>query len=299
VPERSIFSGVARTENSHTELLCNLLHYSENFRALFHNFLTGVAIPSDPPHITTQFVSPEDGRPDLVFDYKNAAMRNLIIEVKVRTSRATTPYQAAEAEASGYHKLGRVFFLVPRGWDHVVIANARVLTWENLANQLSRSPEITQDTILREYLRHLDLEFPSIRFTEDEKVMLSLSRPHQVVETAIKLHRTVDSLAERFKEAGYRVESSGDASEYGYYIRSKTSSGMLLWFGMWSTYDLLLGAGYENAWHHSRQFEGFTQMANSRWSVLSLNEVIMRDDDDLVGVVFDQLATIVKSMAVV
>jgi hypothetical protein len=293
--EKSIFSGVARSENAHTELLCNLLNHSQAFQAIFYNFLTGTMMPSLKPRITTQFFSAEDGRPDLVFDF-SGTRANLIIEVKVRSSCAATSFQTAEPTEAGYHRLGEVYFLVPRNWQHRYSISGRLLTWEGLASALCRSQDLYDDMFLREYMMLLDLEFPSIRFTEDERTMLSANEARVVVTSAIKLHRTVDSLAERFKELDFKVEGSFDASEYGYYIRSKSTGRFLLWFGMWSTYDLLLGAGYENNWHSARTFEGFLPMENSTWQVVSLNAMVLREDDDIVQSAFELLKAILDKM---
>jgi len=218
--ERSIFSGVARTENSHIELLCNLLHHSPHLQKVFYCFLTGCEMPTGGARITTQFVSKDNGRPDLMFCV-GAGHPDLIIEVKVRTSCAATPFQTANANEAGYQKLGDVYFLVPREWDHISTIGGKVRTWEELSVELSRHPAFGDDALLREYLMLLDLEFPSIRFTEAERRMLNSNAPAVVITTAIKLHRTVDSLADRFKSLGYKLEGESSSTEYGYYVRSQ------------------------------------------------------------------------------
>src|SRR4051812_3930992 len=106
--DKSIFSGVARSEHSHTELLCNLLHHSEAFQSTFYEFFTGRMMPSLKPRITTQRHSAEDGRPDLEFDFSGTSAK-LIIEVKVRSSCAATRFQSAKGTEAGYHRLGDVY----------------------------------------------------------------------------------------------------------------------------------------------------------------------------------------------
>jgi hypothetical protein len=214
---------------------------------------------------------------------------DLIVEVKVRASCAATPFQTANVSEAGYHQLGDVYFLVPRGWDHIATVGGEVRTWEDLAIELSRHPAFGDDVLLREYLMLLELEFPSIRFTEVERAMLDSHAPAIVITTAIKLHRIVDSLADRFKAFGYKVDGEASTTEYGYYVRSRTAGRVILWFGMWSTYDLLLGAGYKQDMHPTKIYDGFLQMDSSPWLLLSLNDLVLSAHDDVVEAAFNRL----------
>jgi hypothetical protein len=295
--EKSIFSGVVRTENSHTELLCNLLHHSHYFQKVFHQFLTGREMPVTDARITTQFVSKDNGRPDLMFRL-GSGHGDLIVEVKVRSSCVATAFQTADASEAGYHQLGDVYFLVPRDWDHISTVVGKTRTWEELAIELSRHPAFGDDVILREYLMLLELEFPSIRLTEVERTMLDSHAPATVITTAIKLHRIVDSLADRFKSLGYKVEGESSATEYGYSVRDRAAGNVTtLWFGMWSTYDLLLGAGYMQDMHPAKVYEGFIKMDSSPWYLLSLNELLRSGDNDVVDIAFRRLESTLSQMA--
>ena len=292
---RSVFSGVARNENSHTELLGNLLRYSLSFQSFFLQFVSGAEFPAGQAIISTQFQSEGDGRPDLVFDFQGAR-KNVVVELRVRPSCASTHNQTAGPGEAGYRHLGDVYFLVPKHWVHRSSIAGPVRTWEDLALSLSRASAMKDDLLLREYLKLLDLEFPSIRFSDEERTMLGTSGARLTVSAAIKLHRTVDSLAERFKEVGYRVEASADEGEYGFYIRARETNRYLLWVGMWSSYDLLLGVGVESHWLSGQVLNGFIPTQDSHWQVYSLNEIILAERSDVVETAFQSILSVLSEL---
>ncbi|HZL51031.1 MAG TPA: hypothetical protein VFC37_08810 [Terracidiphilus sp.] len=170
-----------------------------------------------------------------------------------------------------------------------------------MATELNQADDIKGDVILHEYQLMLDIEYPSIPFRKVERDEMIISDPQILVTASIKLHRIVDSLGQRFRN---RVINSqrltaifeGSETEYGYYVKSKTTGQNLIWFGMWSEKGLLLGAGFRKQWHSSRSFPGFLPDAIDDWQTLSLNELLLDENEPVVQPVFERLESILESM---
>jgi len=76
------------------------------------------------------------------------------------------------------------------------------------------------DAILHEYQLLLDREFPSISFNGPERKVMNADDLQSFIASAIKLHKVVDSLAQRFQNLtieGQRLTTEGEISdsEYG------------------------------------------------------------------------------------
>jgi hypothetical protein len=296
----SIFSGVLSDENAHTELLCNLLRRSDAFLELFYQFVTGKRLPHQKPTILSQFYAGDDGRPDILLDFGDTSS-NIIVEVKTRSNCRTTPPQRDGPGKAGYGNRGTAYFLVPGDWKHRGdIASNKMRMWKKLATELNKAADLMGDVVLHEYQAMLDLEYPSIRFSESERNEMAMSDPQVFVAAAIKLHRVIDSLGSRFRNhiiLGQKLTTLFERTEteYGYYVKSKTTGLNLLWFGMWSDRKLLLGASYRKEWHPSRSLPGFFPAGNDDCA-LSLNDLVLNEAEQAVQSAFERLESILETM---
>ena len=297
--QKSIFTSAIRSENSHTELLRNFLEYSPELLRAFVTFLTGSDTHALPSGIRTQVPSGTDGTPDLVLDFSEGSTPRINVEIKAKVNCPPTSLQMADGTHPGHHRTGDMYFLVPRCWMYGNKVRRPVRSWQNLANRLRYLPCQKMDKWLPDYCKFLDLEFPSVYLYKEECEMLKSNRPALVVSLARKLHRTIDALGKTFESEGYKLNwrSNSDSEYYGFFLLDKNSRDYKLWVGMWSEHGLLLGAGYENHWHPTPP-EGFEEMRQTHWRILSLNDIYEQEGEDTVEAAFNRLSPIVERMSI-
>jgi hypothetical protein len=296
----SIFSEVVRDEIGHTALLCNLLRRSDIFLATFYRFITKRNLPDRKLTIHSQFCSDQDGRPDILLEFgeDRSTLRNVVIEVKTRSSCSMTSVQSSMPGDRSYSNLGDVYYLVPEAWKYRHEADAASTRyWEEFSVELDRNNDLIKDAIFREYKWLLNLEFPSIRFSKAERDLMYATHLGDFVTSARKLHQIVDSLAQQMNAMRinnqsfnqvFTLQYEASDSEYGYNIKDKETDSYLLWFGMWSDHELLLGAGYRSKWLRSTRLSGFIPK-EGEWNLLSLNELVLNQEGLVVNLALTRL----------
>lgn len=291
---KSVFAGVVRNENAHTELLSNLLNRSHDFLNFFLSFVAGGSCLGI-GKITTQQRSNTDGIPDLLIE--RSGQRNLVLEIKTRVDCPVQNAQTGSNKDRSYENIGEVYFLVPRNWKLTSQVSYPQRTWEDLVIALQKSDLPHNDELLREYLSLLLLLFPSIQFTKGERALLSSTERSSIVQIAIKLHRVVDSLAEMLKGEGHRVIPERKEDEYGCVIQLKETKTDLLWVGMWAKHNILLGAGYDTAWSPLLNAPELELIEKSSWRMLDLSPFILNEAaSNITQVAFDRIQPLLTKL---
>jgi hypothetical protein len=246
-----------------------------------------------------QFHAGEDGRPDINVCFKGDSSRDFYVEVKVSKDCPLTRLQSSE-EGRGYRRLGKkVVFLIPSGWRHLnqIRVDDSYRSWSGLAHRLRIDDSLMEDAICREYSLLLDSQFPSIHIGLSEVQMLKITDKKAFVSIALRLHGIVDELAAsqyRVRTVRLAVKAYATNSDYGFDV--KVADRPLLWVGMWSDEELLLGASFKKDWHPGKNFEGFlSAQSNSDWNVLSLNDLLC-PDRDVVSEATGRIQTILDAM---
>ena len=275
---------------------------SKSFRSLVFRFLTGTDLPNGDIVIHTQRKRDDNSCPDVKISVQSSASDDLLVEVKVRIDCPLT-----KAQESGYGDPSKVVFLAPRGWKRIagVPPGSEVKFWNYLAVELAgwleKNDQLKMDPLyplLSEFQQLLDLEFPSIRLTTSEVQMIASARRKDVISVALKLPRIVDALSEHFDglavgDVTLTVESDrATNSEYGFTIKAEEK--YLLWIGMWSEADVLLGAGYQNKpeWRASKPIEGFRQSCD--YNIFDLDDILSDGGIDAVQSIIESLLPILE-----
>jgi hypothetical protein len=292
VRNQSIFTGVLNREVAFTALLANLLRHSGEFREAVHKFLTGKPLPSSSVEVVAEFLSDEKNRHDIYLKFEGVP-EPLIIEVKVRSSCPPTLHQSeGRAEYTSAH------WLVPRDWPSrhlIAVSKTREHTLEDLAKCLRKT--LGGDPILDEFISYLELVFPTIEFTPAEKRII-MQDPKHFASAAIKLHRIVESVAERLCEQlpggqAYDLKPEQTDEDYGYYIKKKGErNGYILWFGVWPWASCLLGTGFEAKWHPGLKPTGFAPTEDSNWMISTMNNIV--DAADPVQAMYDKILEAIR-----
>jgi hypothetical protein len=299
---RSIFENVVRYENAHTQLLCNLMERSKSFRSLAFLFLAGTDLPNGDIVIHTQRKLEDNSCPDVKMSVQSSASEDLLVEVKVRIDCPLTT-----AQKLGYRKPSTLVFLAPKGWKRIadIPCGSKVKLWNDLAMELAgwleKNDQLKMDPLyplLLEFQQLLDLEFPTIRLTASEVQMLATAQRKDVISVALKLTRIVEDLNHHFDglaigDVVLTVENCPRTnSEYGFYIKAEGK--YLLWIGMWSEADLLLGTGYQDKpdWRASKPIEGFHESCD--YNIFDLEDVLSDGRRDAVQSIIETLLPILE-----
>jgi hypothetical protein len=296
VSNQSIFNGVLHRETAFTALLANLLRRSKEFQAAIYEFLTSERLPNVPIEVIDESRSEESIRPDITLKFADESV-DLTLEVKVRSScKPTRSQRQGKGSYSGAH------WLVPRDWlarHPIEVPKERIHTLEQLAEYL-RSREALDGEILSEFISYLELVFPTIQFTTEERGIM-MQDPKNFAGAAIKLHRIVESVAERLCEPlpevqAYELKPERTHEDYGYYIKKKGErNGYILWFGIWPWADCLLGSGFEAKWHPGLKPAGFAPTEDNSWMISNMNDLV--DASDPVQSMYRQVLDATESLS--
>ena len=253
----NIFYNLVNNENSHTELLCNLMRFAAFRRPMLAKLLPGLpetcASQIGFEDIDTQASFENCGRPDLIIE--NATLYALV-EVKIYQFRAPTANQP-----NGYFKILTddkektrerwLAFLVPKGWEyrhrldedleklkadyHAGIIHTHVAEWEDVLTVIEDNELQILNPFLNEFYQLLVawLRPQPITFNTTEVLMLFNNK----IPTALsKLDKLV--LEIRAKSSTYKVDGPErpkglcPEEEYGLYFRNDQDL-PVLWFGVW------------------------------------------------------------------
>ena len=125
--------------------------------------------------------------------------------------------------------------------------------------------------------------------------------PKLFASAAIKLHRIVESVAERLCEPlpgmqAYELKPEQTGEDYGYYIKKKGErNGYVLWFGIWPWADCLLGAGFEAKWHPGLKPADFAPTEDGSWMISTMNGLV--DAADPVQAMYDKLLEAIRQVS--
>lgn len=257
----SIFHKIAKKEDDYTQLLCNFMQRSEEFRSAVLSLLfdeESLASKISREQIVTQVVIPEVGRPDILIESPDISAT---VEVKLSYHRRCEESQIPSlGDMRGYcgfldrasaNARKRLVFLVPGGWKHLQATKERldefgrsnpgietkIVCWEKV---FALSKRFGGDPLLAEFWKLLERDFGSVQFTEDEiQIMFSAGLPIEAINKAAWM---VDQIAKKcsgdFIFDGPEHEKSGE--QYGLEFYRKTGKGrgdsFLFWFGIWSPF---------------------------------------------------------------
>lgn len=299
VSKTSIFEKIVQKEDSHSQLLCNLLNRSRPFRGLIYRLLTGRKQGEDDFTAQPQVDLNEGGRPDVKIHFPEDPSEDFYVEVKTERACEPTWYQSG-----GYGAPDKLRFIVPVGWrpTRPVPQASRISFWNELVSLIEHNEELRDDPLFREYRLLIDRRFPSIHIRPEEMQMIERSDKDVIVSLARKMHRTVDALIEQFN--GFvinakRLKTEFDESEDEYGFEIRFGERRLLWVGMLSTEGQLLCAAYDLRWPQSRHHDGFL-VAESRdvagWEVLSLNDLVSDEQLDVVSAAVRRIQSALNEM---
>lgn len=281
----SIFEGVVRGEDSHTDLLRNLMCADTAYGIEVCKMLQpkGLSLELDKlPEVQTQVMlkAPplKHGRADLVIESKSAV---LLVEVKTDLYCPLTKNQdfglddAGRPKVKGYvayleHRKQQGFsvglcLLAPRCWTrrpkiehrlHRLEVPAHLVTWESLRMLTTRAHF---GKMAQEFGSFLERDFMSISFGEEEASLLTSGLGLEVfASTSLKLHELVKQATKQLKadlnsgNTRFEVkEPSGDASEHGVFVYRGDKC--LIWFGIWDEARWPLVVGVDEKWGDKRQ----------------------------------------------
>lgn len=261
---RSIFYKVATKEDHYTQLLCNLMQRSDDFRlAVLNKFLGDNSLASQirADQIDTQIPFGKQGRPDVVVE---SPILRAAIEVKLDRRRPCTDNQLPpDAEdLSGYcsflsegrSAIRRLWFLVPGAWSFLQETDARlkafkerqpsidsrIVLWEDIL-ALLKQEQFSRDPLLVEFRLLLEAEFRSVQFTRKEIEMMTDAAMNTRV--IFKASYVVDGIAkeckkEEFSFDGPKHDNLGEQYGLEFYRKARGSQGRdasyFFWFGIWS-----------------------------------------------------------------
>jgi hypothetical protein len=274
----SIFEGVVRSEDAHTNLLRNLMLADVEYGKAVCSLLTpkGLDLSCDQladigTQVSLRTAEVTHGRADLLIKTRAAV---LLVEVKTDLYCSLTDYQHFGLDDSGNPKikgylqyleekrLGGVkvglCVLAPRQWVYrgetaaylkQLMIPAHVVTWETLC---ARTMNTQFTDIVNEFACFLEGDFMSISFGAEESSFVTSDVGLQVLGSAsLKLHELVKQAAKELKvllntasDRSYEVKDLwGDAKEHGatVYHGGKPR----LWFGTWDSAGWPLVVGFQ------------------------------------------------------
>jgi hypothetical protein len=255
MPTESIFHKLIRSENSYTQLLCNMLKRDGDFRGdfldQFAHHLKELVNPSD---ICTQVRLPKCGQPDILIQSRNLSM---IIEVKTESRRGMTEKQKLLDNPASYQSwLERVaagrseawlVFLVPASWEHrpekeqeikryqrrgrekgVNVPN--LAFWEDALQRLPANRKQSEVFLPEEFRLLLEERFGPIGFDKEET--MSMFNENFPLRCALKLNTLIDKLRKESELPSSKLEISKD--EFCFYFEKKGQEKTCwLYFGCW------------------------------------------------------------------
>jgi hypothetical protein len=321
----SIFHKLVMNEDSHTQLLCNLMEQRRDFRRVFLGLILSPAFASEiDQNIRTRIeVQPNCGRPDLIIQSDRVSA---LVEVKIRISQGCTPnqpegyFQALLQETRSSRWL---VFLVPRGWEHVqetegsldrlkkVRPNAgietKIVYWEEVLRIIEGSDPNTRDPFVEEFRKLLTERFGPLTFSTEE-LRMSFSGDFPLAFRAVrKMEWLVDEIrtkAENYKTAP--TEKKERKHEYGVYFKNAKGD-YLLWFGIWPLVCEEVGSplcfGVDQSWVRgvrlkeafSAAYSGETRPFDKNWIMGWVSQESLKGDDP-VGRVWALMAPLLEAL---
>jgi|ERR1017187_6386209 hypothetical protein len=279
--QASIFEGVVRGEDSHTNLLRNLMLADAPYGMAVCELLrpTGFNLQfTELPDIQTQvtLATPglNHGRADMLIESGSAV---LLVEVKTALYCDLTDNQDFGLDDQGKPKLkGYVSYLkyrqqqgayvglsllAPRSWVHRETIRRQLAqldiptqsrTWEQVCT-LSLNPHFGK--LAGEFGAFLENDFMDISFAPEEVSLLTSELGLKAFGSAsLKLHELVKQAEKELKSilntsaaTGFEVRDLwGDAKEHGAVVYHNGKRA--LWFGTWSEAGSPLVAGFDERW---------------------------------------------------
>jgi hypothetical protein len=289
----NIFHRLVANEDSHTELLCNLMQYSAFRRPLLLRILSercAQQIKYD--DIDTQVVLPESGRPDIIIEGDTVYA---VVEVKVDPGRGLTGnqpdayfrYLATKTCPDRW-----LVFLLPPGWSdgpRLRESLARleatqgdggvrtcIVNWHDVLDIIESNDLQAISPFFDQFHQLLEVRFrpKPIVFTRKEVFMLFSK---DVPVALSKLDKLIDQIQEKSSSTykSDRKRSRGlPGDEHGIYFKNDQET-PVLWFGVWTDFwkaeNIPLCFGVDDKWlppilkafrssykGNTKSFEGWT-----------------------------------------
>jgi hypothetical protein len=254
----TIFEGVVRKENDHTNLLRNVMEKNQLAAASALSYLLEKKV-SDTDAESFEFRTQcsfltASGReiPDLLVAGQDF---RCIIEAKtdpelLLTSAQKNGYKACFESAGERH----LCFLVPDRWKGLkdveqvrtslqsVDIFVHVRGWRGLAAELNDTARSLGDAILIEATDFWKWKFEGESMSPEEKEFLSAWSGKQY-KALRKLQKSIDQARNLFDAQGYETElETSYTDSYGFYL--KRARFYLLWVGIWTPSPVPLSYGY-------------------------------------------------------
>ncbi len=254
--QENVFFNIIDSENSLSEVLCNLLQFP-NFKTVFVHLIrelfNSYHIDFDYRDVDTQKVSVNRrkyrGTPDVVVETETFV---LLIENKSENATLTQEQKGCyrnyfKGKDTNLKKF--LIFLIPKDYPHKknlekcmekCIKRGRreifvkLMTWEKLVESLSESKFTNEDVILKHFYDALVNKFKPIKFTAEE---IDMMKNNEIPQKLLDMKSLVDKVSDEIKSSSiYKI--GGRSNSYGSYGRyvQKTKGKDILWFGIFYEY---------------------------------------------------------------
>lgn len=267
----SIFHKVITTENSLTQLLCNLMKRDKVFCGEILALFTrenAVKLFGD-LHISTQRrLSNQCGQTDLMIESSELC---IIVEVKTALHRGCTEAQKLKVDGNNYlsylqdqHNVGKevaLAFLVPHNWKFREEVKEEIaclkkigternvpvtqVFWEDILGRLPKEDIRPGTSLAMEFRLFLAEHFGPINFeTEEIKLMFA---PEFPLRTILKLNAVLDGI--RIKAGKDASEAYCDKEESGFFLKKGKRNLLFVgyWLAFWdANYTFPICFGVEN-----------------------------------------------------
>jgi hypothetical protein len=257
MPKESIFHKLIKSENSYSQLLCNMMKRDRGLRDAFLGLVSErLKGRVNPPDISTQVRLPNGGQADILIRSDKLCM---IVEVKTESHRGVTDRQELRDNPQSYLALleeqeaagseAWLVFLVPESWENRpgkeqeikdykrrVEKNGvevRQVFWENVLPPLPANNKQSEISLPQEFRLLLEERFGPIGFDKEET--MSMFNEGFPLRTVLKLYTLINKVGEMRKELGLKspkLEISKD--EFCLYFEKKGQERTCwLYFGCW------------------------------------------------------------------
>jgi hypothetical protein len=262
MPKESIFHKLVKSENSYTQLLCNMMKRDGDFRGDFlDQFGSRIKEMVDPSDIRTQVRLPKCGQADILIQSPQQSPKlNMIVEVKTESRRGMTDKQRLLDNPASYQRWlekqkvagseAWLVFLVPESWKYRPEKeqeiegykrrgqekgfNVRLVLWEeDVLKLLPANKKQSEISLPEEFRLLLEERFGPIGFDGEET--MSMFNEMFPLRTVLKLNTLIDKVGGIRKKSGSlssKPEISKD--EFCLYFEKKgQKKECWLYFGCW------------------------------------------------------------------
>lgn len=264
MPKESIFHKLIKSENSYTQLLCNMMKRDGGFRSDFLDkcdvHLKELVKASD---IRTQVRLTKSGQADILIQSNGPHRVCIIVEVKTESYRGMTEKQKLLDHPASYQQWlekqmadgsdAWLIFLVPASWKHRADKRQEIesyreryggkgihvhdILWEDVLQLLPADGTKTETSLAHEFRLLLEERFGPIGFDKQETI--SMFNDEFPIKQFAKLNALLDETRKRACAASSRktntkkkrINLEVDKDEAGFCFPNSD-----LWIGYWALF---------------------------------------------------------------